>query len=69
MADQDLNELPLLIFANKVDLSHKNASTICKELQLHNLKNPWYVQETVALTGDGLYEGLNWLNDTLSKRK
>ena len=28
-----------------------------------------YIQSTCATTGDGLYEGLDWLSRTLSQKK
>jgi hypothetical protein len=37
---------------------------------LNKLRNrQWYTQDASAPTGDGLYEGLDWLSNTLSKRK
>jgi ADP-ribosylation factor 1/2 len=33
------------------------------------MKREWYIQGTCALTGDGLYEGLDWLSKTVSKKK
>ncbi len=30
---------------------------------------PRYIQACCATTGDGLYEGLDWLSATLQKRK
>lgn len=29
----------------------------------------WYVQATCATSGDGLYEGLDWLSNELKKAK
>ena len=46
------------------------APEITEKLGLHNLRTrPWYIQATCATTGDGLYEGLDWLSNILSKRK
>jgi ADP-ribosylation factor protein 1 len=37
-------------------------SEITEKLELHKLRNrEWYIQGCCALTGDGLYEGLDWL--------
>lgn len=30
---------------------------------------PWYLQACSAVSGDGIYEGLDWLHGSLSKRK
>ena len=55
--------LPLLIFANKQDLP--NAMTKEEIEQVFELNSvddrPWFVQPSSCLTGDGLYEGLDWL--------
>jgi len=62
-----LNELPtapLLVYANKQDLPNaKSVAEITDKLQLHSLRDrKWYIQATCATTGDGLYEGLDWLS-------
>ena len=45
-----------------------NAAKITKELGLDSLRNRnWYVQATCASTGDGLYEGLDWLSNQVKK--
>jgi ADP-ribosylation factor 1/2 len=42
---------------------------LTEKLKLHELRNrPWYVQSCVATEGDGLYDGLDWLANTLQKR-
>ncbi|XP_026679909.1 ADP-ribosylation factor 4 [Diaphorina citri] len=36
---------------------------------LHSLRNrQWYIQSTCATQGQGLYEGLDWLSNQLSKK-
>jgi len=59
----------LLVFANKQDLPNAmNAAEITDKLGLHSLRQRnWYIQSTCATTGDGLYEGLDWLSSSLSK--
>ena len=42
---------------------------ITEALGLHNMRREWYIQGTCALTGDGLYDGLDWLSKTVSKKK
>ena len=40
------------------------------KLGLQQMRNRnWYIQSTCATTGDGLYEGLDWLSRTLSGKK
>ena len=61
----------LLIFANKQDLPNAApAAHLAEALQLNTLRGrKWYIQACCATTGDGLYEGLDWLSATLTKRK
>lgn len=71
MLNQDeLRDAVLLIFANKQDLPRAlSASDVTDKLGLHGLRNrPWYVQSCCGTSGDGLYEGLDWLSATLKKR-
>ena len=71
LAEDELRDAVLLVFANKQDLPKAMpAPEITEKLGLHNLRTrPWYIQATCATTGDGLYEGLDWLSSVLSKRK
>ena len=64
-----LREAVLLVFANKQDLPNAmNAAEITDKLGLHSLRQRnWYIQSTCATTGDGLYEGLDWLSSSLAK--
>merc|ERR1711934_1231398 len=67
LAEDELREAVLLIFANKQDLPNAmNAAEITDNLGLHSLRNRnWYIQATCATSGDGLYEGLDWLSNQL----
>jgi ADP-ribosylation factor 1/2 len=67
----ELRNAVFLFFANKQDKQGAvKISEIVDVLKLYNIKNrPWYVQGTNAITGDGLYEGLEWLSKTLEKNK
>ncbi|CAF3978953.1 unnamed protein product [Rotaria magnacalcarata] len=58
LAEDELREAVLLIFANKQDLPNAmNAAEITDKLGLHSLRNRnWYIQATCATSGDGLYE-------------
>jgi hypothetical protein len=47
-----------------------NAAEITDKLGLHILRNrEWYIQATCATSGDGLYEGLDWLSARLKNTK
>ncbi|KUF97230.1 JmjC domain-containing protein 4 [Phytophthora nicotianae] len=40
------------------------------QVGLHGLRHrQWFIQACCATTGDGLYEGLDWLSATLQKQK
>ena len=64
LQDEAMNGVPLLIYANKMDLP--NAMTvpqISEALGLTMLRNrTWQVQASNASRGDGLYEGMDWLS-------
>jgi ADP-ribosylation factor protein 1 len=46
-----------------------NAADITDKLGLHSLRQRnWYIQATCATSGEGLYEGLDWLSGQLSKK-
>merc|ERR1719247_592209 len=69
--EDELREAFLLVFANKQDLPKaKTAAEVTEKLGLHNMRNrQWFIQATCATTGDGLYEGLDWMSRTLSSKK
>ena len=68
--EDELRDALLLVFANKQDLPNSlNAPEITDKLGLHSLRQrQWYIQATCATTGDGLFEGLEWLSTQLKKR-
>ncbi|XP_069548307.1 ADP-ribosylation factor 1 isoform X1 [Brachyistius frenatus] len=67
LAEDELRDAVLLVFANKQDLPNAmNAAELTDKMSLHSLRNRhWYIQATCATTGDGLYEGLDWLSNQL----
>lgn len=71
LGEQEMKDAALLVLANKQDLPNAMTSTeIMQKLNLEALDRDrkWFIQSTVAPTGDGLYEGLDWLSRTLSAR-
>ena len=58
-----LTDVPFLIYANKQDEEGAmNETDIIMELGLLNYRDhPWFIQSSCALSGAGLYEGLEWL--------
>jgi Arf/Sar family protein len=44
-------------------------SEVCEGLGLPELRGrKWHVQSAIAIRGEGLYEGLDWLASTLKSR-
>jgi len=71
LQEEELRDASLLVFANKQDLPNAmNAAELTNKLGLHSLRQRhWYIQATCAPSGDGLYEGLEWLSTSLKSRK
>merc|ERR1712176_635950 len=69
--EDEMRDALLLVFANKQDLPNAMpAAEVTQKLGLHNMQNrQWFIQSACATTGDGLYEGLDWLSKTLGKKK
>ncbi|RLN20845.1 hypothetical protein BBJ28_00001002 [Nothophytophthora sp. Chile5] len=69
--EDELRDSVLLVFANKQDLPNAmSAAEMTDKLGLHGLRHrQWFIQACCATTGDGLYEGLDWLSATLQKAK
>ena len=66
--DEELQNAHLLVLGNKMDLSTMSVSSIMDKLDLIKLKREWKIQGTCAATGEGIYEGFDWLSKTLSKK-
>jgi len=71
LKEEELRNSTLLIFANKQDLpSSMTVSALTEELELNNIRDrKWYIQSTCASSGDGLYEGLDWLSNALQLKQ
>ena len=70
LQEEELKDADLLVFANKQDLPHAmSAPDLTVKLGLQKLTGrQWYIQACCATSGDGLYEGLDWLSDIMSKK-
>ncbi len=56
--------------ANKQDLRNAiSVNEIANRLNLNmfNGKRDWHIQATCATDGDGIFEGLDWLSNTLGR--
>jgi ADP-ribosylation factor protein 1 len=64
LSDDALQDAALLVYANKQDMPNAvPAAEMTEKLGLRSLRHrQWYIQACCATTGDGLYEGLDWLD-------
>lgn len=62
--EDELRDSILLVYANKQDLSNPmSVAEVTDRLDLHQLRTrKWYIQGCCAISGDGLYEGFDWLS-------
>jgi len=69
LSEDELRDAVLLVFANKQDLPNAmSPAEITDKLGLHSLRQRnWFIQGCCATTGDGLYEGLDWLATNVKK--
>ena len=69
LSEGDLSSTILLVFANKQDLPNAlSISELSEKLELNKLRIQWNVQGCVGTTGQGLYEGLDWLSSKLKEK-
>lgn len=70
LRDDELRNAAVLILANKQDLP--NAMTVAElgdKLGVSKLSNrSWQIQATCAVSGDGLYEGFDWLASVIKTK-
>ncbi len=56
LAHEEFKNAPVLVFANKMDVSRVKLTEIAEKLGMHKLKsNPWHLQPCCGLNGEGLY--------------
>lgn len=67
ISDREMKDCLILIFANKQDLPGAfTPAEVTDILGLPKLRERiWYVHPSCATTGDGLFEGLNWLSQNV----
>ena len=71
LADDRMRDCVLLVFANKQDMPHAASTTeITDKLGLqHHRDRQWFIQSTCAVTGEGIVEGLEWMANTLKRKR
>jgi len=69
LGQDELRNLPVLIMANKQDAAEAlNVQEISEALDVSSLiQKQRRVQKTSAVTGEGIYEGLDWLLEALQE--
>ena len=72
LEENELRNCKVLVYANKQDLPNSmNVSQIIDKLNLPSLNksNEWFIQGCSALTGEGLFEGLDWVSKQKFEKK
>ncbi|KAL9655471.1 hypothetical protein ABK040_011866 [Willaertia magna] len=68
--EQELDKIPFLIYANKQDLPNAMPPRMIYDKVKGFLSNrPFFIQPCCSTTGEGLYEGLEWIVRVLDKTK
>ncbi|ESO88897.1 hypothetical protein LOTGIDRAFT_204362 [Lottia gigantea] len=69
LSHQDIKNrrIPILFFANKMDLRDSVSSVKCSSLMGLELirDKAWHICASNAMTGEGLHEGVEWLTDQI----
>ncbi|KAM0931090.1 hypothetical protein ACQ4PT_000581 [Festuca glaucescens] len=67
LEEDELKGAVVLVYANKQDLPGAlDDAAITESLELHKIKSrQWSIFKTSAIKGEGLFEGLDWLSNTL----
>merc|ERR1712023_19230 len=71
MHADELRDAAVLLYANKQDLpGAMHASELADKLRLRDLRSGrWFIQSACAVSGDGIYEGLDWLSKAVRERQ
>ncbi|KAG6915545.1 hypothetical protein DXG01_010980 [Tephrocybe rancida] len=69
-SEDALRDSLLLVLANKQDHpAAMSTAEITDKLDLHGLRQRnWYIQATCATSGDGIYDGLDWLSANIKRQ-
>ncbi|EOD44242.1 ADP-ribosylation factor 6 [Neofusicoccum parvum] len=69
IADREMKDARLLIFANKQDVSSAmRPDEVKNKLQLDKIAkdHKWKIEPSCATTGEGIFEGLAWLSEQIN---
>lgn len=69
LASEDLRNVPLLFFANKMDLPIAKQPVDCVQLlELNSIKDKaWHIAASNGLTGEGIEDGIEWLGKAMAR--
>merc|ERR1711976_897804 len=69
LAEDELRDAILLVFANKQDLPNAmSTAEVTDKLGLHSMRQRnWFIQGSCATSGEGLFEGLDWMSANIKK--
>lgn len=68
LTEQQLTNVPLLVFANKQDLMGLEVDEIISKLELNSInERKWSIFACSAIKGEGLSEGMKWLVSNLKQ--
>ncbi|CAD8111065.1 unnamed protein product [Paramecium sonneborni] len=59
--EKETKDSPLLIYANKLDIAKFNLEYLKEYLEFPYQDRKCHIQQCSVLTGQGIYDGLNWL--------
>jgi small GTP-binding protein len=70
LKEDELNYIPLLVYCNKQDLPNAMSSlNVAEALELNKFTRSWFIQGCSATSGDGLYDGLDWLSTAIRESR
>lgn len=52
-----MKNVPVLVFANKMDIATLQPRELVEKLGLHHMRRQWHLQPCCATNGDGLVQG------------
>ncbi|GMS97303.1 hypothetical protein PENTCL1PPCAC_19478, partial [Pristionchus entomophagus] len=61
----ELKDAIFLNFANKMDIADASEDEEDKPIQVERKDQPWRIEPCIATTGKGIYEGIDWIIDSL----
>lgn len=69
LQEDTMKNVKLLVFANKQDLPNAvSPSELAQGLKLDQQQQEWFIQGCCAPSGEGLFDGLDWLSGVLRDR-